>query len=111
MVDFPIDTGIVKIGASIFDETKTASQEWFGSDIIIKIPGSNLLTTIVADFAYDTTSVVEYTLNSGGDWIAFNQGNAVAGGQSRFIRVRNGDELNFRALTAGTVVRCIVSVP
>ena len=57
------------------------------------------------------TSVIEYTLDSGVTWVSFNQGNAITGGQSRFIRVTTGVQLNFRATQAGNVNRCVVSIP
>jgi len=48
-------------------------------------------------------------LDSGVNWIAFNNGDAVNGGQSRFIDVTSGVLVNFRAKTGGNLVRCIVS--
>ncbi len=110
MVDFPIDVGIRKIGDKITTPiAKGTDVEWFDEDITILLSNTNILGTIVVDFAFDVSSIVEYTLNSGANWIAFNNGDPVVGGQSRFIDVTNGLQVNFRAKTAGTLIRCIVS--
>lgn len=110
MVDFPINTGIRKIGDSILTPVGLASDaEWFAEDITVKLSNTNILATIVVDFAYDVASIIEYTLNSGDNWIAFNNGDAVIGGQSRFIDVTKDVLVNFRAKTTGTLIRCVVS--
>ena len=110
MVDFPIDTGIRKIGDKIITPiAKGIDEEWFAEDITVLLSNVNVLGTIVVDFAFDVSSIVEYTLDSGTNWIAFNNGDAVVGGQSRFIDVTTGVLVNFRAKTGGTLIRCIVS--
>jgi hypothetical protein len=110
VVDFPIDTGIRKIGGKIISSVvKNADEEWFVEDIIVLLSNPNILGTLVVDFAYSVSSVVEYTLNSGSNWILFNNGDPVVGGQSRFIDVTSGVQVNFRARAAGNLVRCIVS--
>ena len=48
-------------------------------------------------------------MDSGDNWVAFNNGDAVVGGQSRFIDVTSGVQVNFRAKTGGNLVRAIVS--
>ena len=113
MVDYAITTGIRKIGASILAKlTRTANQEWFTEDITILLSNTNILATIVVDFAFSVSTVVEYTLDGGEavpNWIAFNGGVALSGGQSRFIDVTTGNAINFRATQAGDLIRCIVS--
>jgi len=110
MVDFPINTGIRKIGDSILTPIgKTASEEWFAEDITVKLSNVNRLATIVVDFAFSIASVIEYTLDGGANFIAFNNGDLVVGGQSRFIDVTSDVTVNFRATTGGTLIRCIVS--
>ena len=110
MVNFPIDTGIRKIGDSItIPITKLANAEWFAEDITVLLSNTNVLATLVVDFAFSVPTVVEYTLDSGVNFIAFNNGDAVSGGQSRFIDVTTGVAVNFRAVTAGDLIRCIVS--
>lgn len=119
MVDFPIETGIRKIGNSILTPLVLDPQEpWFndgtgppgvGIPTTILLSNTNVLGTIVVDFAFDTPTVVEYTLDGGGNFIAFNQGLPVTGGQSRFIDVTTGNLVNFRATLGGTLIRCIVS--
>jgi len=110
MVDFPIDTGIRKIGDAItIPLARNADEEWFGDDIIVLLSDTDRLATIVVDFAFSGSTIVEYTLNSGSNWVAFNNGDAVTGGQSRFIDVTTGVEVNFRAKDSGTLIRCIVS--
>jgi len=110
MVDFPIDTGIRKIGDKITTLTaKLALVPWFTEDITVLLSSTNVLATLVVDFAFSVSSVVEYTLDGGLNFIAFNNGDTIAGGQSRFIDVTTGVTVNFRALTAGNLIRCIVS--
>ena len=110
MVDFPINVGIRKIGDFItVPVAKGIDVEWFAEDITVKLSNVNILATIVVDFAFDVTSVIEYTLDSGTNWVAFNNGDAVAGGQSRFIDVTKDVQVNFRAKTGGNLIRCIVS--
>jgi len=110
MVDFPIDTGIRKIGDQITTPlVRTADQEWFAEDITVLLSNVNVLATLVVDFAFSVSSIVEYTLDGGLNFIAFNNGEPVVGGQSRFIDVTTGVTVNFRAKTGGTLIRCIVS--
>ncbi len=110
MVDFPIDTGIRKIGDSILTPLQRDAQvKCFTTDITILLSNTNVLGTIVVDFAYTQPSIVDYTLDGGLFFIAFNQGVAVTGGQSRFIDVTTGNKINFRAKTLGSIIRCVVS--
>ena len=110
MVDFPINTGIRKIGDQITTPiARGIDEEWFDEDITVLLSNTNILATIVVDFAFDVSSIVEYTLDGGANFIAFNQGLEVSGGQSRFIDVTDGVVVNFRAKTTGTLIRCIVS--
>ena len=109
MVDFPIDTGIRKIGDSITTlTTKLALVPWFTEDITVLLSSANVLATLVVDFAFSVPTVVEYTLD-GTTFIAFNNGDSVTGGQSRFIDVTTGSKVNFRAINPGDIIRCIVS--
>lgn len=110
MVDFPIDVGIRKIGDKIIvPVAKGTDIEWFAEDITVLLSSLDRLATLVVDFAFSVSTVAEYTLDSGANWIAFNNGDAVVGGQSRFIDVTTGVTVNFRAKTGGTLIRCIVS--
>lgn len=110
MVDFPIIVGIRKIGDSITTPiAKGIDVEWFAEDITVLLSDTDRLATIVVDFAFSVSSIIEYTLDSGTNWIAFNNGDPVTGGQSRFIDVTTGVLVNFRAKTGGTLIRCIVS--
>lgn len=68
-------------------------------------------TVIVYDFSYTTSTIVEYTLDDGVNWIEINDALALAGGQSRYLRVENGDKVNFRGTDAGTLNRLILSQP
>jgi len=110
MVDFSIRTGIRKIADSIITPVaKVVDAEWFAEDIIVKLSNTNVLGTIVVDFAFSVSAVIEYTLNSGTNWIAFNNGDEVVGGQSRFIDVTDEVVVNFRSKASGNLIRCIVS--
>lgn len=113
MVDFPIETGIRKIGDSILTKvTKNTDVLWFDEFITILLSNTNILGTIVVDFAFDTPAIIEYTLNADAgtpDFIEFNQGLPVTGGQSRFIDVTTDVKINFRSKSDGDLIRCIVS--
>ncbi len=110
MVDFPIITGIRKIGDQITTPiAKGIDVEWFAEDITVLLSNVDVIGTLVVDFAFSISTIVEYTLDSGANWIAFNNGDAVVGGQSRFIDVTDGVQVNFRVKTGGTLIRCIVS--
>lgn len=110
MVDFPIDVGIRKIGDKIITPiAKGIDEEWFAEDITVLLSNVDVLATIVVDFAFDISAVIEYTLDSGTNWVAFNNGDPVVGGQSRFIDVTSGVLVNFRSKSIGNLIRCIVS--
>lgn len=110
MVDFPINTNIFKIGDQITTPVaKSGNEEWFAEDITVLTSNVNSRgTTVVIDFSYSVTSLIEYTLDGGATFIAFNNGDPITGGQSRYIRVTSGVLLNFRAAQAGTLNRAIV---
>ena len=109
MVDFPINGNIFKIGDQItVPKILTANTDWFTENIIIQTSDNSRGTTIVIDFSYTTTTVISYTLDGGTTFVAFNEGQTITGGQSRYLRVTNGNAVNFRSATAGTLNRCIV---
>ena len=110
MADLPIDTGVRKIGDSILTPiARTAGEEWFAEDINILLSNINVLGTIVVDFAFSVSTIVESTLDGGANFILFNNGEVVVGGQSRFIDVTKDSAINFKAAQIGTLIRCIVS--
>ena len=113
MADFGISSNISKISPdSILVVTaKGVDEKWLLEDINIVTSNNLRITPIIIDFSYSLATVVEYTLDGGTIWIALNNGGAVSGGQSRFIRVRNGDQLNFRAKISGDLNRAIIGEP
>jgi len=113
MADYSVSVGVNTTAAPKVTSpiAKSGNEEWLSEDIIVKLASSDKIAPIVVDFSYTVASVVEYTLDGGVTFVAFNNNNAVAGGQSRFIRVTTDVQLNFRATQAGTLNRCIVSIP
>ena len=110
MVDFPINTGVRKIAVKILVPVpKGIDEEWFAEDIIPLLSNDNVLGTLVFDFAYDVPTVIQYTLDSGANWISFNNGAIIDGGQSRFVDVTTGVQVNVRSNTAGNLIRAMVS--
>ncbi len=117
MADFKLITNVVKISTQSVNPInpipKGVDEAWLAEDIDIVL-GNNFLTTpIIIDFSYSVPSVMEYTLrgDASDNYIEFEKGDELQGGQSLFIRVLNGDKLNFRAKTAGDLNRVIVGSP
>jgi len=110
MVTVGVDTNIFKILDIAVPGARLANAKWFAADITVNTSNALKGTTVVIDFAFDVSTVVEYTLggDATGTYIAFNQGLAVVGGQSRYIRIETGDQLNFRAVQPGNLTRAIV---
>ncbi len=85
---------------------KTADVEWLAADIDIVI-SSPVGGTIIYDFNFDVATIVEITFD-GSTFAPINEGLAVTGRQSRYLRVLNGDKINFRAKTTGNLNRLVV---
>lgn len=111
LVVFALQRTVFKIIDFISNESKNAVEEWFTDDIELSTSDTLVGGVIVLDFAYTVSSVIEYTLDGGTVWIAINSAEAVSGGQSRYIRVSDGDLFNLRSQTAGIVLRCIIGEP
>ena len=116
MSDYPINSGVqITAEPKITIPTgKGAAVDWFDESIVIQLSSPDRIAAIVVDFSYSLASVIQYTLNGDAGtpvWVPFNNGVALSGGQSRFIRVTDGNQLNFRGLVGATVNRCIVSIP
>lgn len=89
--------------------TKTQNTEWLAQDLIPTKTGKVRITVCL-----DTEVVVEVTINSGTNFVALNENNAlVADALYIFdIGVRVGDKFNVRIPTAGgaTIVICRLDV-
>lgn len=110
MVDFTIKTGIRPLADKItIPLARNADQEWFAEDITVLLSSTDVVGSLVVQFAFSVSSVVEYTLDGGANFIALNNGDPVAGGQNHFIDVSTGVTVNFRAKTTGTLINCLVS--
>lgn len=109
MVDLAVNTNIFSVADLIvIPLARNANEEWFAEDITVLTSGMNRGATIVVDFSFSVPTIVEYTLDGGTTFIEFNQGIALMGGQSRYIRVTSGVRVNFRATEAGVLNRAIV---
>lgn len=73
--------------------------EWLGTDFRADDIGKFRCNIVVS-----TSSVVEYTVDSGTNWISINEGNALVAnaGYGFDIYVRADDRINFRSPTGGT---------
>ena len=113
MADYLIDKGVQITADPIIlsPVAKLADAEWFDEDVTIVLSAPNVIAAIVVDFSYSAPGIAEYTLDSGTTWVSFNNGLSITGGQSRFIRVTDGDQVNFRSKVPGNINRCIVSIP
>lgn len=108
MVDAHIRNNIFIVIDSATPGAKSANEEWLAEDINIITSNDLKGATIVIDFSYGVLSIVDFTLDSGSTWVSFNEGVAVTGGQSRYIRVTKGDQVNFRAQIEGTLNRAVI---
>ena len=95
----------------IFDKitvpvAKNADEKWFTNDIDIVTTGE-FGGTIIYDFNFSVSSIIEITLD-GTTFAPINGNVALVGRQSRYLRVLNGDKVNFRALTAGSINRIVI---
>lgn len=111
MVNFQVKTGIFKIGDQIASSVvKNANEKWFDEDITILLSSVNVLATLIVDFDFDTPTIVEYTLDGGINWIAFNNGEEIISNKRRKVRVTTDVKFNIRSKQNGTLNRCIVGV-
>jgi len=117
MAEFKLRSNVSRISPQSVNPAtpvaKNIDEKWLDSDIDIVISDSLRTSPIIIDFSYSVSSVIEYTLrgDASGIYIPFNDGSELTGGQSRFIRVSNGDKLNFRAKLAGDLNRAIIGEP
>lgn len=109
MVIFKVSSNIFKVAERITVPTaKGIDEEWLDEDVIPLTSDTMRGTTLVMDFSYSIPSIVQYTLDGGATWVSFNQDIEIMGGQSRYLRVTSGVEVNFRAKQAGTLNRIVV---
>lgn len=107
MVIFTLDTNVHRIADKITTPVvRNGMAKWFTVDIDI-VCSAPVGATIIADFNFSVSSVIEVTLN-GTTWAPINGGTALAGRQSIYQRVLNGDKLNYRAQTNGSINRIVV---
>ena len=106
----------LSVGLPILDDgsgvgVKSTNQEWFTSDIYDTIQPLNR-RRIRIHFAVNTVSVVEYTLDSGSTWIAFNNKQSVNSntGYEFELCIENDDLFNIRATQALTVLMARVDI-
>lgn len=85
---------------------KIADAKWFANDIDIVCTGE-FGVTIIADFNFSVSSIIEITLD-GTTFAPINGGLPLDGRQSIYQRLLNGDKLNYRAKTAGSINRIVV---
>lgn len=85
---------------------KSANEEWFTADVNDPQVPTGLTREQFIHFAIDTDSVVQYTLDSGANWVNFNSGAAIEAGDAFIFSyfVRAGDLVNIRATQAVTVI-------
>lgn len=107
MVEYGTDR-VFKIIDTATPGARIAQAIWLTESAEILTSNANRGATVVVDFSYTASTIVEYTLNDGVTWIAFNDNLALAGGQSRYVRVQTGDKVNFRGTDAGTLTRCVL---
>lgn len=98
-------SGIPTIDDGTGPGAKTANQKWFTLDITNPFLPVDMSRSVIINFAIDTLSRVEYTLDNT-NWVSFNGGNPI-GADAAFqfdFMMRKGDILNIRATIAVTVI-------
>jgi len=101
----------IRSGLPILDDgtgsgVKSANEEWFTTDIIdINIP-TGLTREQTIHFALNTTSIVQYTLDSGVNWVNFNNGAPIDANNGFIFEyfARGADAVNIRCPIALTVI-------
>lgn len=88
----------INIAFTIPTGVKAQNDEWLGDDIAVDDVGKfrfNICTS--------SAVVVEYTINSGTNWIKINAGDALVAnsGYGFDLYIRAGDAVNFRTPTVG----------
>lgn len=108
MVNFELRTNIHRIADKITAPVvKIADAKWFAADIDIVMSDGLRGGTIIYDFNFSVSSIIEITLD-GTNFAPINENLPLVGRQSRYLRVLNGDKVNFRAKTAGSINRIVV---
>ena len=107
MVTFQLRTNTHRIADKITTQVARGDNiKWFDADIDI-ITSSPVGSTIIYDFDFSVTSIIQITLD-GTNFAPINNNLPLAGRQSRYLRVLNGDKVNFRAVTGGLLNRLVV---
>ena len=107
MVTFELRTNTHKIADKITAPiARNSMAKWFTNDIDIVI-SSPVGGTIIADFNFSVSTVVEVTLD-GALFVPINNNLPLVGRQSIYQRVLNGDKLNYRAIEDGMINRIVV---
>ena len=93
-----IMTKSINIDFDIQNGAKAKDVEWLGTDFAVDDLGKFRFNICVTPSA-----IVEYTVNSGDDWMNINAGDALSnnGAHGFDIYVRAGDLINFRTPTTG----------
>ncbi len=109
MVKFNITSNVHKIiDVAEFSSILTINQEWFDEYIEITTSSNKVGGILVYDFDFSESATVQATLDGGLSYNSINEGSPVTGRQSRYIRVKNGDKLNFRSPDPVTLKRVVV---
>ena len=89
----------VQVAATIPNSGFAQDAEWLASDYEATDVGK-----LRFNIAVDSAVIVEYTLNSGTDWVTINEGDALVADASYgfSIYIRAGDLVNFKSPSAGT---------
>lgn len=89
----------IQIALDITPTGYAQNVEWLSQDYNVDDLGKFRVNIVTS-----TASVVEYTVDSGANWIKINEGKAlvVNCGYGFDIYVRAGDQINFRSPTVGT---------
>ncbi len=89
----------IQIAVDIPTGTKAQNIEWMGNDYEVDDLGK-----FRCNIAVDTDSIVEYTIDSGTNWLQLNAGDVLLANCSYGfdIYVRAGDQINFRSPSAGS---------
>lgn len=100
----PTTVPVPVLRATLSNLARIVNEEWFASDFAPNVATENS-DIIEITFCYSARAIIEVSLDSGSTWCKLNNNQKIEAEtiNTYQIPVINGDLINFRADTAGTI--------